>query len=218
MDHQGAVPDRFVAWQARETTDNAARLAVENGWFDGDRKLVREDVTIVARRIADNQRALDFTLKFEATDRAVQIAGTPEGKKGFGGFWMAFATPDGGGAKTVIRTDKGISAKDGVLATTPGPNQRRLQRQAGRGPRGGRRNQSRLSEQRLARCAMTGSRRLMSPIRAWRHHVAPGKPLVLKYRVICSRGKAKSNGRFADPLCGCPDSAEQRLSRSERRH
>ena len=59
---------------------------------------------------------MDFTLRFEAIDRPVQIAGTPDGKKGFGGFCMRFATPDGGGAKTVIRTEQGISAKDGVMA------------------------------------------------------------------------------------------------------
>jgi hypothetical protein len=110
---------RFVAWKARETGAEAARLAVENGWFDGPRKFVKEDVEIVAHRAVQNRRLLEFRLRFEAVDRPVQIAGTPEGKKGFGGFCFRFAPRDGGAAKTVIRTDQGIAAKDGVLSRHP---------------------------------------------------------------------------------------------------
>ena len=39
----------------------------------------------------EGRRLLEFTLRFEAVDRPVQIAGTPEGKKGFGGFCFRFA-------------------------------------------------------------------------------------------------------------------------------
>lgn len=111
--------NRFVAWKAREAGESEARLAVENGWFDEDRKFVKEEVQIVTHAAADNRRALDFTLSFEATDRPVQIVGTPEGKKGFGGFCFRFAPRDGGAAKTVIRTDKGVAPKDAVLAHHP---------------------------------------------------------------------------------------------------
>ena len=41
--------------------------------------------------------------------------GTSEGKKGFGGFFFRFRR-DGGTAKTVIRTENGVSKKDEVLA------------------------------------------------------------------------------------------------------
>ncbi len=107
---------RFVRWKARDAQAAQARLAAENGWFDGDRKFVKEDVEIITHAVADGQRLLEFTLSFAALDRPVQIAGTPEGKKGFGGFCMRFAPRDGGAAKTVIRTDQGIAKKDGVLA------------------------------------------------------------------------------------------------------
>jgi hypothetical protein len=110
---------RFVSWKAREAEGPQARLAVENGWFDGDRKFVKENVEILTHAAVDGRRLLEFTLSFEALDHAVQIAGTPEGKKGFGGFCMRFAPRDGGAAKTVIRTDQGISKKDGVLAHHP---------------------------------------------------------------------------------------------------
>ena len=39
---------RFVRWKARDTDGPQARLAIENGWFDGERKFVNEDVEIVA--------------------------------------------------------------------------------------------------------------------------------------------------------------------------
>ncbi len=110
---------RFVGWKARETDGPQARLAIENGWFDGDRKFVKEDVEILAHAAADNRRLLEFTLRFEAVDRPVEIVGTPEGKKGFGGFCFRFAPRDGGAEKTAIRTDQGISKKDGVLSRHP---------------------------------------------------------------------------------------------------
>jgi len=110
---------RFVAWKARETGAATARLAVENGWFDGPRKFVKEEVEIETHRVVRDSRLLEFALRFEAVDRPVQIAGTPDGKKGFGGFCFRFAPRDGGAAKTVIRTDKGVSVKDGVLSRHP---------------------------------------------------------------------------------------------------
>ncbi len=107
---------RFIRWGARQANDHTARLVVENGWFDGDREFVKEDVEIVAHAASASQRVLAFTLRFEATDRPVQIAGTSEGGKGFGGFCMRFAPRDGGAARTIIRTDQGIAAKDGIMA------------------------------------------------------------------------------------------------------
>ena len=112
---------RFVGWKAKDAEGGAARLAVENGWFDGDRKFVKEDVGMVVHGVESSaaggsRRTIDFTLRFEAVDKPVQILGTSEGKKGFGGFCFRFAPRDGGTAKTIIRTEKGPSPKDGVLA------------------------------------------------------------------------------------------------------
>ena len=107
---------KFVAWKARETDGPAARLAIENGWFDGDRKFVREDVEILTHPVVDGRRVLEFKLRLEAIGQPVEIAGTHEGKKGFGGFCFRLAPRDGGEAKTLIRTEQGIAKKDGVLA------------------------------------------------------------------------------------------------------
>ncbi len=123
---------RFVAWKAKEASGPTARLAVENGWFDGERKFVAEEAEIVVHGIepsADGrtQRVLDFTLRFTAVDKPVTVVGTSEGgpkaKKGFGGFCFRFAPRDGGAAKTEIRSEKGaekgIIAKDEVMGKHP---------------------------------------------------------------------------------------------------
>lgn len=110
---------RFIRWKAQDAEGAQARLAIENGWFDGDRQFVREDVDILVHSASEDRRALDFTLRFEAIDHPVQLAGTPEGKKGFGGFCFRFAPRDGGADKTVIRTDRGVMKKDAVMSRHP---------------------------------------------------------------------------------------------------
>ncbi len=118
--------ERFVRWKAREANGPTAKLAVENGWFDGEKKFVKEDAEIVTHGVeklkdGNSQRQLDFTLVFEALDKPVTIVGTSEGKKGFGGFCFRFAPRDGGQAKTIILTDKGRAARTRCWASTLGP-------------------------------------------------------------------------------------------------
>jgi hypothetical protein len=110
---------KFVRWKARETAPASARLAVENGWYDGDRKFVKEEVEVLTHPATKEQRVLDFTLNFEAVDRPVMIVGTPDQHKGYGGFAVRTAPRDGGAAKTIIRTDTGVSRQDGVLSRHP---------------------------------------------------------------------------------------------------
>jgi hypothetical protein len=108
------IKSRFVRWLAREAGAEKARLAVENGWFVGDRKVVREQVEIVAHPRQAERRVLEFRLRLEAIDQPVEIAGTPVDKKGFGGFCFRFAPRDGGKDGTRIVTEQGVAAKDGV--------------------------------------------------------------------------------------------------------
>lgn len=181
---------KFVRWTARETTANSARLAVENGWYAGDHKFVKEDVEIVAHSTANDRRQLDFTLQFEATDKPVTIMGTPSGRKGYGGFAFRTAPRDGGAAKTVIRTDAGIAKGDGVMARHPWAELL--------GSFAGRKEAIRIEDD----AANPGY-----PKNGWllRHGFAllnvsypglepltlqPGRPLVLKYRVLLSSGAA----------------------------
>jgi hypothetical protein len=182
---------RFVRWKARETEGPQARLAIENGWFDGDRKLLSEDVEILAHAAAQRRRLLEFTLRFEATQRPVQIAGTPEGKKGFGGFCFRFAPRDGGQSATVIRTEQGIAKKDGVLSRHPWAEITG----AFRGQAAGARVEDTPSNpgypnngwlMRHGFGFLNVSYPGLEPIT-----LPPGKPLVLKYRVILFSGQGR---------------------------
>ncbi len=58
-------------------------------------------------------------MTFEAVNKPVEVVGTPEGKKGYGGLCVRLAPRDGGAAKTEIRTDKGLSKEDGVYSRHP---------------------------------------------------------------------------------------------------
>ena len=181
---------RFVRWKARETAGPTARLAVENGWYSGEREFVKEDVEILVHPVTDDRRVLDFTLSFEATDKPVTVVGTPDSRKGYGGFAIRTAPRDGGAAKTVIRTDKGVSEKDGVMARHPWAEIV--------GTYQGKKESVRIEDD----ASNPGY-----PTNGWlmRHSFAvlnvsypgldpitlqPGKPLVLKYRVILYSGKA----------------------------
>jgi hypothetical protein len=116
--------ERFVRFKEKEANGPTAKLAFENGWYDGDKRFVKEDVEIVTHGVehssnGDLQRQLDFTIRVEAIDKPVKIVGTSEGNKGFGGFCFRFAPRDGGSAKTTIITDKGVSAKDEEMGRHP---------------------------------------------------------------------------------------------------
>lgn len=182
--------ERFVRWDARETKPGAARLAVENGWYDGDRKFVKEHVEIVAHPAEGNHRALDFTLRFEAVRDPVTIVGTPDQKKGFGGFAFRFATPDGSGAKTIVTTDQGVHEKDGVMSRHPWAQISGIYK----GKTAGARVEDDPSNpgypkngwlMRHELCALNVSYPGLEPL-----VLLPGKPLVLKYRVILFAGES----------------------------
>lgn len=109
------IRKKFIRWIARETGEQAARLAVENGWYIGDREVVRESVEIIATPAAGQSRELDFTLRFEATGAPVELRGEPTLDKGYGGFCVRFAPRD----NTVITTNAGREAGDSNMAPHP---------------------------------------------------------------------------------------------------
>ncbi len=87
--------------------EKSARLAVENGWFTGERQVVRERVEIVAHPAGDGARRLVFHLVFEALEPVV-LRGDPVDDKGYGGFSVRFAPRE----KTTIVSHNGPEAKD----------------------------------------------------------------------------------------------------------
>ncbi|MBI4873639.1 MAG: PmoA family protein [Acidobacteria bacterium] len=104
---------RFVRWLARETAPAQARLEVENGWFAGDRKAVRETVQLVVYPARDNRRVIGVKLILEAMDQPVEIAGRE--KKGYGGLNIRFAPRE----NTVIRTPAGVEKADSDMTVHP---------------------------------------------------------------------------------------------------
>jgi hypothetical protein len=109
------IRQKFVRWIARETGAQSARLGVENGWYVGGRKVVRETVEIRVHPAAAGQRQLDFTLHFEALDTPVVLQGEPTQQKGYGGFCVRFAPREA----TIVTTDKGREARDTNMAPHP---------------------------------------------------------------------------------------------------
>jgi hypothetical protein len=120
----------------------------------------------------------------------VTIVGTPDSHKGYGGFAFRTAPRDGGAAKTIIRTDTGVSEKDGVLAQHPWAEIV--------GSFQGKKECIRIEDDpsnpgypkngwlmRHSFALLNPSYPGLEPLT-----LEPGKPLVLKYHVILSSGKA----------------------------
>ena len=115
---KGPFQDRFVAWRARRQPPPrpalASRTAGSTAIASSSRRTLRSSPI---------RWSTTGDLGLHAAVRGRRPAGAGRWhlgrQKGFGGFAMRFATPDGGGGKTVIRTEQGISAKDGVLARHP---------------------------------------------------------------------------------------------------
>lgn len=109
------IRQRFIRWTARQTDRASARLGVENGWYVGERQVLRETVEILVHPAAANRRQLDFTLRFEAIGAPIDIAGTPDQQKGYGGLCFRFAPRE----ETILTTDAGRETKDTNLAPHP---------------------------------------------------------------------------------------------------
>ncbi len=104
---------RFVRWKSKQVTADSAVLAVENGWFVGDRKAVKETVELTVQRSAGGRRGFEVKLTFEAVDAPVEISGREI--KGYGGFGMRFAPR----TDTVLRTEAGVEPKDTDMVKHP---------------------------------------------------------------------------------------------------
>ncbi len=104
---------RFVKWTAKRLTAEHAVVGVENGWFVGERKAVKETVELTVNRAQGNRRTFDVKLTFEAVDQPVEITGREV--KGYGGFGVRFAPR----TETVLRTDAGVEPKDTDMVKHP---------------------------------------------------------------------------------------------------
>jgi len=78
-----------------------ASLEVTNGWFAGERQLVKEQVRVEVLPVAGSTRTLRVELQFEALGVPVTLRGSQEKGKSYGGFSARFAPRE----DTVLRAD-----------------------------------------------------------------------------------------------------------------
>ena len=113
------IQQRFVRWIARqpsaEFSGPDALLAVENGWFVGERKVMVEQVWICVHKVAGEGRSIDVNFLFHPVDKAITLRGA-EGKS-YGGLNLRYAPrPE---KETVITVPSGRSEE--ALLETPLP-------------------------------------------------------------------------------------------------
>jgi hypothetical protein len=102
----GNIQQRFVRWICREAGPVAAVLAVENGWFVGDKKVMIERVWLRAYKPANGERSIDVEFVFIPVDKPITLRGA-EGKS-YGGLNLRYAPRK----DTVITVPKGRSKED----------------------------------------------------------------------------------------------------------
>jgi hypothetical protein len=107
------IEQRFVRWLARESGTNGATLGVENGWFAGERKVVREEVRIDAHPAEADAQAIDFEFIWTPVNEPLTLEGAEE--KSYGGLTLRFAPRTG----TVITTPLGQGKEDLTITRLP---------------------------------------------------------------------------------------------------
>jgi hypothetical protein len=118
------IEDRFVRWITRQTGPVAAVLAVENGWFVGQRKVMIERVWMRVFRATDDGRAIDLDFTWIPVEKPITLRGA-DGKS-YGGLTIRMDVAPR--RDSVIRTPHGAGGSQAAdlvaatdLANTPLP-------------------------------------------------------------------------------------------------
>jgi hypothetical protein len=107
---RGELRQAFVRWIAQEASAGGAKLGIENGWFVGDKQVVREQVQLEVHPAAADGRAIDIALTWTPLEEPLTLAGA-EGKS-YGGFNFRF----GPRTKTIITVPEKSTLPAGVTA------------------------------------------------------------------------------------------------------
>jgi hypothetical protein len=102
------IQQRFVRWIYRDTGPIAAVLAVENGWYVDERKVMIERVWVRIFAAQGGRRAIDISITWIPIDRAITLQGAAN--KSYGGLTMRFAPRDD--KHTVITVPAGRTSED----------------------------------------------------------------------------------------------------------
>jgi hypothetical protein len=102
----------FVRWLKQEVEGRAALLSVENSWLlEGKEIVAKENVTLHIHPADKLGRAIDLELTIEAFGGVLELQGTPDQKKGYGGLCFRGAPMFTG---AVMTTDEGPLKEDAV--------------------------------------------------------------------------------------------------------
>jgi hypothetical protein len=106
------VRQQFERWWHKQD-GTVAVLAVENGWYIAERKIMRERLRLIVHPASGDEQALDLEFTWIPVDAPVTLAGA-EGKS-YGGLTLRYAPREA----TVITTPGGNTSQD--LYMTPLP-------------------------------------------------------------------------------------------------
>ncbi|MEW5899934.1 MAG: DUF6807 family protein [Acidobacteriota bacterium] len=91
----------FVRWLKREPEKDSFLLSIENAWkIEGKEVVAKEIVTLRIHPADQLGRAIDFELSVEAVGRPLELQGTQDQKKGYGGLCFRGAPMFTGAALT----------------------------------------------------------------------------------------------------------------------
>ena len=107
------IEQRFVRWTERNTERNQAVLGIENGWFVGEKKMVREEVRLRFIPSTQDGRAIDLEFTWTPLHEPLTLQGA-EGKS-YGGLTLRFAPR----TNTVITTPLGQGKEDLTVTRLP---------------------------------------------------------------------------------------------------
>ncbi len=87
--HPANLRQYFLRWLKREVHDTGATLGVENVWkLEGKEIVAKEVVTLNVHPADDLGRAIDVELKIKAAGGNLELRGTPDQNKGYGGLTL----------------------------------------------------------------------------------------------------------------------------------
>ena len=107
------IEQRFEKWLARDVDAKGATLAMENGWYVGDQKVMQETVRLRVGPVVGKGRAIDVDLTLKPIGKPVTLRGAED--KSYGGLTFRIAP----GTNTVITIPLGSPSADLPVTNLP---------------------------------------------------------------------------------------------------
>ncbi len=114
------IRHQFERWIEKEATAKGATLAVENGWYVGAEKVVKETIRLRVHPAKADERAIDVDCEWVPVKEPLTLTGA-EGKS-YGGLTLRFAP----GTNTAITIPAGLTKEDLPMTNLPWADLTRL--------------------------------------------------------------------------------------------